>query len=75
MGLLDNRAAKKAINLVGKQTPEEQANILDGLEKQMKNLTKKQRKRAEKLLGLFNKGQVLKANKDIDNKKLILERE
>lgn len=75
MSLLNNRATKKAINLVNKKTPEEQNNILHGLEAEMKKLNKKQRKRAEKLLGLFEKGQVLKPNEDVDNKQLILDHE
>ena len=41
----------------------------------MKKLNKKQRKKAEKLMALFNKGQVLRPNEDIDNKKLILDNE
>lgn len=75
MRLFNNRATKKAINLVNKKTPEEQLNILHGLEEELKKLSKKQRKRAEKLLGLFEKGQVLRPNEDVDNKKLILDNE
>ena len=75
MGLFNNRATKKVINLVSKKTPEEQNNILSGLEAEMKKLNKKQRKRAEKLMALFNKGQVLRPDEDIDNKQLILDNE
>ena len=75
MRLFNNRATKKVINLVNKKTPEEQLNILHGLEEELKKLSKKQRKRAEKLLGLFEKGQVLRPNEDVDNKKLILDNE
>ena len=75
MSFLNNRATKAAINLVNKKTPEEQNSILTGLEEQMKKLSKKQRKRAEKLMAMFEKGQVLKTNKDIDNKKMIMDGE
>ena len=75
MSLLNNRATKAAINLVNKKTPEEQNSILAGLEEQLKKLPRKQRKRAMKLMGMFEKGQVLKPNEDVDNKKLIMDSE
>jgi len=75
MGLLDSKIAKKVMGAVAKKTPEEQDKILSGLEAQLNQLSKKQRKKAEKLLGLFNKGQILRPNEDVDNKKLMLESE
>ena len=73
IGLLNNRATKKVISLVSKKTPEEQNNILAGLEAELKKLSKKKRKRAEKMLKLFEKGQVLRPDEDIDNKQLMLD--
>ena len=75
MQLFNNPATRKLTNLLNKKTPEEQSEILNGLEEEMKKLSKKQKKKAEKLLVMFNKGQVLVANKDIDNKKVILDNE
>ena len=73
MGLFNNRATRKLTGALNKKTSEEQLGILNGLEAELKKLPKKQRKRAEKMLALFEKGQVLKPNEDIDNKKLILD--
>ena len=75
MGLFNNRATKGVINALNKKTPEEQNSILYGLEAELKKLPKKQRKKAEKMLLMFEKGQVLRPNEDVDNKKIILENE
>lgn len=75
MGLFNNRATKKAMDLVSKKTPEEQNKLLAGLEAELKKLPKKKRLQAEKMLLMFEKGQVLQANKDIDNKKIVLDNE
>jgi len=43
------------------------------LEKELAKLPKGQRKMAMKLYKMYNKGQILKPNEDIDNKKLIMD--
>jgi len=44
------------------------------LEKELAKLPRGQRKMAMKLYKMYNKGQVLKPNEDIDNKKHIMEK-
>ena len=75
MSLFDNRATRAAIKLVSKKTPKEQNSILSSLEAELNKLPRKQREKARKLMEKFEKGQVLIANKDIDNKKIILDSE
>ena len=77
MGLFSKKtkAAKGLIKELNGKTPEELQTLNDELEKQLEKLSKRNRKKAERLLKMYYKGQVLRPNKDVDNKKLILESE
>lgn len=69
------KAVKGLIKELNGRTPEELQTLNEELENKLEKLSKKNRKKAERLLKMYYKGQVLRPNKDVDNKKLILEKE
>lgn len=63
------------INQLNKRPKDELLKIQDAMEAELAKLPKKKRLKAEKLLKMYEKGQYLRPNKDVDNKKTILESE
>lgn len=61
------------INQLNKRPKDELLKIQDAMETELAKLPKKKRMKAEKLLKMYEKGQYLRPNKDVDNKKIISE--
>lgn len=70
-----NAGINKSIKELNKLPKDQLLEIESSLEEQLSKLSKKQRKKAEKLLNMYEKGQFLRPDKDIDNKKIILDGE
>jgi len=83
MGLFSRRKKKEMesvkndilSDIEGMSKEDKVKKLRDDIELEILKLPKKMRARARKLYGMYTKGQVLRPDQDIDNKKLIMEKE
>ena len=76
IGNYSSEDIKQAIDFLEQDkdsSPKLEINEDVSIKKEMKKLPRKRRKAAVKLLEMYNKGQVLRPNEDVDNKKIIMD--